>query len=142
MSNTLSKRVTTLFCVAFLFSAVIFFRVFSLSLGSGSTALSQAANSQSSYTIKADTSRGLIYDCNLKSLVGNAVNYKAAVVPSTHAAGILGETVAEHTSPFVVNLDNGNSFPVLPFSYEKVRYSDEENGINLCGFLNGWSSRS
>ena len=136
MTNIFSRRITAIFCVAFLFSAIIFFRVFSLSMGSASAALSQVANSQSSYTIKVDSSRGAIYDCHLKGLVSNAVNYKAAVVPSTQAAGILGESVAGHTSPFVTNLETAIYSPYFETIKCQTRYSDN-TAVHIIGHLDG-----
>lgn len=54
-------------------------RVYALSMGG---ALASAANTQSAFVLDVDNTRGVIYDCNLKPLVGTEVRKLAAVQPS------------------------------------------------------------
>ena len=65
---------------------VLVLRVFVLSR---STYYAAAAGSQSSYLLQVDRSRGMIYDCNMKPMVGTETEYRAAVAPSSEAAGAL-----------------------------------------------------
>lgn len=134
--GNVSKRITALFCASTLLIAVIFFRVFSLTLGQGSDSLKKVANSQSSYTLKVDTTRGVIYDCNFKRLVNGGAHYKAAVVPSVEAMGVLGESVKERTAPFVTPLEKAVYSPYFTTFKCVDRYS-ENTAVHIVGHLDG-----
>ncbi len=141
MSASMSRRIVAIFCVLFLFCALIFFRVFSLSAGVGSSPLREVATNQRSYTLEASETRGKIYDCNFNSLVNDGVSYKAAAVPSIESFSALSE-VADVTqnasvSPFLVRL-NKPSYSKHFTTIECVeRYGENPIAVHVVGHLDG-----
>ncbi len=135
------KRITALFCFLFFICAILFFRVFMLSAGTGSNALKEVAANQRSYTLTVSQTRGAIYDCNFKSLVNNGVSYKACAVPSAEAFSALSEisSVKPSTSqtPFITNLkyqSYSKHFTTIPCV---ERYDSTSLAVHVVGHLDG-----
>lgn len=136
----LIRRTAFLFCSLFFLCICIFFRVFSLSAGVGSQALKQVASNQRSYTLVADTTRGVIYDRNFKKLVNNGVSYKASAVScieSLTALGQVGKLDVSQNTPFLMKLDKAaysKYFTTIPCI---ERYSENSLAPHIVGHLNG-----
>ncbi len=136
----MSKRITAVFCFFFLFCTVLFFRVFSLSAGSGSQALKEVAANQSSYTLSVSQTRGRIYDRNLKKLVNNGVSYKASAVPSVESLAALSEVSEVNTTstaPILLKLSRAaysRFFTTIPCV---ERYDENSLAVHVIGHLDG-----
>ncbi len=136
----MSKRITAVFCFFFLFCTCLFFRLFSLSAGSGSEALREVAANQRSYTLSVSQTRGRIYDCNFKKLVNNGVSYKASAVPSVESLSALSEVAdvnTASTTPFILRLERAaysKFFTTIPCV---ERYDENSLAVHVVGHLDG-----
>ena len=123
---------------------VLVLRVFVLSR---STYYAAAAGSQSSYLLQVDRSRGMIYDCNMKPMVGTETEYRAAVAPSSEAAGALyfalDEEEREYAThclaeqrPFVIDVEQPQIFSkgIQVFPVQK-RYTERQSAVHVLGYL-------
>ncbi len=107
----------------------------------------QAAASQSSWTVSVATARGTIYDTNLKSLVNEAHEYRAAIIPSEtlllHVGG--ATTIEEFTLlrnrlsegyPACVRLTKPVGFMEgMRLFWVPVRYSKRLLAPHIIGYL-------
>ena len=104
-------------------------RVYALSMGG---ALASAANTQSAFVLDVDNTRGVIYDCNLKPLVGTEVRKLAAVQPSPEAFTALaeaGEQVpagASQTKPYLLPVEEEVYAKGVEMIDAVERYGDEQ----------------
>ncbi len=139
----MEKRLLFLYCVMVTIAMVLVLRVYSISF---STDLTQAAASQSSYTLKVAETRGAIYDCNGQRLTETESQIKAAISPSAEAIDAVAKQVSgsqrtvlleqlRQEKPFLCNLDHPlygegiNSFRVYD------RYSSRPIAPHVLGHL-------
>lgn len=114
-------------------------RVYALSMGG---ALASAANTQSAFVLDVDNTRGVIYDCNLKPLVGTEVRKLAAVQPSPEAFTALaeaGEQVpagASQTKPYLLPVEEEVYAKGVEMIDAVERYGDEQLAPHIVGYLN------
>ena len=114
-------------------------RVYALSMGG---ALASAANTQSAFVLDVDNTRGVIYDCNLKPLVGTEVRKLAAVQPSPEAFTALaeaGEQVpagASQTTPYLLPVEEEVYATGVEMIDAVERYGDEQLAPHIVGYLN------
>ncbi len=101
------RTIAIYFTIIILFTGVLC-RIYALSMGDS---LASVAHAQSSYLLDVDNTRGMIYDCNLKPLVGTERHSVAAVQPSPEAFTALAEAAQETGEAF--NLDGKNTKPYL-----------------------------
>ncbi len=114
-------------------------RVYALSMGG---TLASAANTQSAFLLDVDNTRGIIYDCNLKPLVGTEVRKLAAVQPSPEAFTALaeaGEQVpagASQTKPYLLPVEEEVYAKGIEMFDAVRRYGDEQLAPHIVGYLN------
>ncbi len=111
--------------------------------------LTMAAAGQGSYSLPIATTRGMIYDREMKPLVNNSYEYIASVLPSPQSAAailpILSEEIRpaivekfSETMPFAMSLPNNDVFAkgVDIFRIPK-RYGGYSYAPHLIGYLSG-----
>lgn len=141
----LPKRIVVLYVLVLSFCTLLMLRLSKLTTGA---ALQQAATVQSSYALTVGETRGLIYDRNLKPLVGSSSINLLAVAPGTQSIAALqlmlprteflelmpllesGKPVVLRASRPVVG--TGVQSFVLP-----VRYSGNCLAPHVLGYLDG-----
>lgn len=142
----MQKKVLCLYCLMLTVAMVLILRVWQLSF---SEELTQAAQSQSSYTVEICRTRGAIYDCRGERFTETQSQQVAAISPSaeamqTLAANLTGSRRASilqqvrEGKPFLCLLGKQRIFGegILCFEvYE--RYGDHPLAAHLLGYLNG-----
>ncbi len=121
--------------------ALLFIRI--AALASDST-LSDAAAYQSTKTVLLSSSRGLIYDRNLEPLAGRESTTAAVVFPGETEPAVLemllsGDSlIAAMRSrlPFLTTAKLPETEGIYFFE-RPVRYSEDQTGIHLIGYLDG-----
>lgn len=138
------RRITAVFCFIIIMLTAIIYRVYYIN---ATDYISMAAQVQGKYRVTAATTRGIIYDRNLRSLVNNQYRYVASVLPTPQAATALLATVEETQRlplldrlseglPFAMQVDNSNIFADgvdlfrVPERYGDIRYAP-----HLIGYL-------
>lgn len=139
-----NNRVLVLFSVLMVSICTMVIRVYSLSKGSW---LSQAAKSQSSYTLEVSNGRGNIYDCNMKPFTNNKFQNLAAVYPSIETSNklcsILNRKEREDTlsklsygKPFMINLkDRSITSENIDVFRIPIRYNDYQLAPHVIGYI-------
>ena len=84
----LGRRAAGIYIVLVLIFTGMLCRMYALSMGE---TLSSAANTQSAFVLGVDDTRGIIYDCKLRPLVGEKTHLVAAIQPSPEAFTALTE---------------------------------------------------
>lgn len=92
----LHRRATGVFCILILLLTTMIYRIYFID---ASDYITMAANVQGKYRLDVATTRGMIYDRNMKPLVGNEFKYVAAVMPTPQAATALLEVTSEDQKP-------------------------------------------
>lgn len=141
----MKKRSIVAFCVMMALTFGLAFRVLDLSQGEQ---LAQAAELQSTYTLRVSSARGTIFDTNMEPLTNTEKTYKAAIVSTPEALNFVANhfspqeaaSIRERLSqekPILVNL-SGPAEPcdgVLVF--ETSAGSDPQLAAQTLGYLNG-----
>lgn len=95
----MQKRVIGIFCAVTLIFTTLIYRVYYIV---ASDYLSMASTGQGSYNLPIATTRGMIYDRNMRGLVNNTYEYVAAVLPSPAAASAVLPVIPEDERTAVV----------------------------------------
>ncbi len=104
----MEKRLVWLYCLMVTMAMVLVLRVYRLSF---STDLTQAAATQSSYTLKVAETRGAIYDCNGQRLTETESHLKAAISPSAEAMEAVAKQISgSQRSALLEQLRQGKPF--------------------------------
>lgn len=131
------------FTVIVLFTGVLC-RIYALSMGES---LASVAHTQSSYLLDVDNTRGIIYDCNLRPLVGTERRSVAAIQPSPEAFTALTQAAQETGESFEINGKNTKPYLIEPEEtavYAKgvemfdavKRYGSWQLAPHIIGYLN------
>lgn len=142
----LSKRVVWVFA---LFCLLFFGLNLRMAYLQNSDSLREAAVSQRSYTLKAGTVRGQIYDRNLLGMVNQAEKVQAAVLPMPeNAKAVLEAVLPQQRSSVLEQLQNRLPFltPVTNSALQAdgvtlvpavERYTDSQLAAHILGYVNG-----
>ena len=145
MSDT-DRRLITTFCIMLLLSGVVMVDLLKISLR---REFVEAANTQSTYSVTVDTSRGRIYDHKMRSLAGGRLQYRAVIEPSAetteHLFGVIepGELSAisdglKGRSPFVyVARDASIAGPGVRVFRGEERYGENSVAEHIVGCVDG-----
>ena len=137
------KRITGVFLIFCLMMGYLSLRIYEIN----NSKYSQAAAQNNSKTITAATSRGTVYDCNMKKLTNNDTEYYAAVKPTTQALSKLNglissdemEKIVSEMSlglPSVVKVNAASiDCDDIRIIETKKRYSDNQPASNVIGYL-------
>lgn len=141
----MKKRTSFVLVGMLILATALFYRVFWLSMD---TSLQETAQNQSSYLLTVGSTRGMIYDCNGKSLVNFEEGQVAAVLPSDETAvQLLEEKEGEERQklyetmqkmyPFVtevgLSVKNSSGTRVYP---RIVRYREPGLAEHIIGYVN------
>lgn len=104
---------------------------------------SLAGSSRSQRTVTIGTSRGKIYDRNLKKLVDEKSNLIAAVTPAIGSGEYLDfmsdmdsfDDKIQNGFPFTVQVENEISNDFIRTFSVPVRYSENQSAVHLIGYL-------
>lgn len=140
------KRVGGLCVVVIILAAVLLGRILYII---SNPQLAEVAVTQSTYVLEIAHTRGTIYDCNMRPLVGGRVQYRAAVKPSAEARNALCSSLnpeeyasieanLNRRSPFVLSVSDGSAdgYGIDVFRTEK-RYGADTLAEHTVGFLDG-----
>ncbi len=86
----MQKNIVLLYSAVVLLYMLLLMRVYSLSFSSD---LTQAATTQSTYTVQVTTTRGAIYDCSGQRLTETESKQVASISPSVEAMTVLAENI-------------------------------------------------
>jgi len=139
------QRIIAVFCVITVLMTTVIYRIYYIN---ASDYLTTAAAVQGKYRVDIATSRGGIYDRNMKPLVNTGSSWVAAVLPTPQAATALLEVETEENrpallerlsgvKPFAMRVENQNIYAQGVDVFQvPVRYSE---GIapHLIGYLGG-----
>ena len=139
----MERRAVGIYAAVVLLFTGVLCRLYALSLGE---TLASAATTQSSYLLEVDDTRGLLYDCNLKPLVGAGTHPVAAVQPSPEANAALAEVVNEYGEalafdpearrPYLVELGEHEVYAKNVELFDAVdRYAEGQLAPHLVGYL-------
>lgn len=132
----MKHKIAFLSCLFTVTCAALFFRVFMLTHGQGAFS---TANQQSAYLLTADTSRGMIYDCNLKPLVNTGTAYKIASTGTPEANVTLFETTGKTDftgRPEIIDVERAIYSKSLTLLECVKRYQDTA-ATHIIGHLDG-----
>ncbi|MBQ9109295.1 MAG: penicillin-binding protein 2 [Oscillospiraceae bacterium] len=113
-------------------------------VGQGET-ITQAMADQSRYTLQVGSTRGGIYDCNLKPLVGGEEQAISAVVPTTNTLPVLQQVKEEEKQALLALMEEGKPFlwqgdlgehPGVEVFGLPIRYTDG-TAAHVVGYLDG-----
>lgn len=141
----MGKRAVCVYLAIVLMFTGILCRLYYLSLSGG--ALASVAQNQSAYLLEVDRTRGIIYDCNLRPMVGSTRRTVAAVQPSPEAFTALTEAIRnggetfelseELTRPYLVQLEQTQIYSKGVEMFDAVeRYSENQLAPHIIGYLN------
>lgn len=110
-----------------------------------------AAGEQSIYRLDVAKSRGLIYDCNQKPLVGANKKLIAAVAPSIESIGALEQATGgekrellgnalKNGKPFFLELDTAVQHNGIDLFRVPERYADDQLAPHVVGYLDSMGS--
>jgi penicillin-binding protein 2 len=105
----MNVRVIGVYCAVAMAMLGLVYRLFYID---ASDYIAMAAADQGGYSLKVATTRGMIYDRELRGLVNNGHRYVASVLPSPQAAAAVLPHAAEGERPAVVQRLSGG----LPFA--------------------------
>ncbi len=132
----MKQKIAFLSCFFTVVCAVLFFRVFMLTYDKGTSAV---ANRQSSYLVTADTSRGMIYDTNLKPLVNAGTTYKIASTGTPEANAALFEATGKSDlsgTPYITEVEKALYSGKLTL-LECVKRYENTLATHIVGHLDG-----
>lgn len=139
----MGKRALAIYATLILMFTGMLCRMYTLSMGE---TLASAAHTQSAFLLDVDRTRGLIYDCQLRPLVGTREHTVAAVQPSPEAFTALTEAIQEDgerfqldtqaTKPYTVTLENTEIYSRGIEMFDVVdRYAPEQLAPHIIGYL-------
>lgn len=144
----MKKKAYGIFVILMLMLGVACYSIANIS---GGAAYVAATGSQSVYKLDVAKTRGIIYDCRMRPLVGARRQWVAAVAPTIEAIGAL-ETVTEgeYRERLKLGLEDGKPFTMLLdkvvdnqcvdlFSVPK-RYSENQLAPHIIGYLDSMGS--
>ncbi len=142
----MKRRTAAFFAVFMVGMFLMIMKVYGISTGEQ---LAETADKQSTYELKVAQTRGMIYDCNLKPLVGRESEYIAAVSPTTQAANALAKALPQEEmakvygiltqgKPFAWKVpDGGIRAEGMDVFRISKRYSERQTASNVIGYLDG-----
>ena len=110
------------------------------------TETSISSQSKNTRSVVLSTSRGMIYDCNMKRLVNNSVEYLTVCLPTTDAFNLISQSVTEEEKEEIYNNMTVGKTSILttPQIYNEPhlksigitnRYSHNQLCVHLIGHL-------
>ncbi|MBC8585060.1 peptidoglycan D,D-transpeptidase FtsI family protein [Youxingia wuxianensis] len=139
----MQKRAVIIYSIIILMFTGMIGRFYSLAMGD---MLAQAADTQSAYILDVAKSRGLIYDCNLNSMVNTTKKTVAAVMPSPEAMMALTQAIEEgeeiviredEVKPYTVNLEKTSVYSKGVEMFDVwERYAPNQLAPHIIGYLN------
>ena len=129
----MGKRAVEIYVVLILFFTGILCRLYLLTMTND--ALASAAHGQSGYLLEVDHTRGMIYDCHLKPLVGTEKQVVAAVQPVPEAYAALTDFFRKNGWEIELDLEADKPF-LLPLQQDAVT-SDIHRGYHLSADPSG-----
>ncbi len=140
----MQRRMIGLFFGVILLFSGLMFRLYSLSQRSY---LASAAQNQSSYLLKADSTRGMIYDCSLNPLVEDTPSLTGAVLPGPEAAAAILDTAGtdrqqlvermQESQPFLLQLEEPVYSQGVEVLHTVERYSSQPLAPHIIGYTDG-----
>lgn len=137
----MAKRSVGVFFILFCCFLIVILRLFQIST---SEEYSEVASQQSNRVFVADTSRGMIYDCNLTPLVNQKKEVKTILLPSLSAvsyakqAGLEENIVESLQSGVPIVLDSSDSSGDFARRITLTdRYQSNQPAAHLIGYLDG-----
>lgn len=140
------RRMTSLFVImVFIFSFLI---IRLMKLSTDNEIMTTAANNQSTYSLNIAKLRGNIYDCHMKKLVNNDVEYIASVSPSQTALTALKNNVTDGQNQLLLSQQkSGRPLSIKlqsPIQADGIttfnvfkRYKDNQLAPHIIGYING-----
>ncbi len=140
----MGKRAVEIYVVLILFFTGILCRLYLLTMTND--ALASAAHGQSGYLLEVDHTRGIIYDCHLKPLVGTEKQVVAAVQPVPEAYAALTDFFRKNGWEIELDLEADKPF-LLPLQQDAVyskgietfeispRYGKNQLAPHIIGYL-------
>lgn len=139
------RRMTVVFCVMTLLLTGMIYRIYYID---ATDYIAQAAQVQGQYRMGVANTRGVIYDRELRGLVGDQYRYVASVVPTPQAAGALLELAPEEERaallermsdgrPFVMALPDNN---IYAEGVDVFRVPERYGALQLAPHLVGYLS--
>ncbi len=124
---------------------------FSIANVSGSAEYVAAAEGQSVYRLDVAQTRGGIYDCQLRPLVGEKRKWVAAVAPTIEAIGALEKATGgkyrqrlalalEDGKPFLMELERSLENPCIDLFSVPERYGENQLAPHVIGYLDSMGS--
>lgn len=140
----MGRRTAAIYISVIVLFTGILCRIYALSMGES---LAQVAHTQSSYLLEVDNTRGMIYDCNLKPMVGTERRSVAAIQPSPEAYTALTQAAQETGESFEIKEKNEKPYLIEPEKtavYAKgvemfdavKRYGSWQLAPHIIGYLN------
>ena len=132
----MKHKIAFLSCLFTATCALLFFRVFTLTVNDGTSAV---ARRQSSYLVTADSSRGMIYDTNLKPLVNAGTTYKIASNGTPEANAALFEATGKSDlsgTPYITEVEKAVYSGKLTL-LECVKRYENTLATHIIGHLDG-----
>lgn len=139
----MGKRALSIYLALVLMFTGIICRMYVLSTGE---MLASAARTQSAFLLEVDSTRGILYDCNLTPLVGTQERTVAAIQPSPEAFAAVTDAVrksgeeitldAKSTKPFLVTLRGGELYSKGVENFDvPIRYAENQLAPHIIGYL-------
>lgn len=142
----MQKRVVGVFCAVTFTLTILIYRVYYIG---ASDYLTMASAGQGGYNLPIATTRGMIYDRNMRGLVNNAYEYVAAVLPSPAAAAAILPVMPEdertgvvqklsETMPFALKLPTNEVYAAgVDVFRVPQRYGGYQYAPHIIGYLGG-----
>ena len=142
--DIMQKRMLICYVMLISLASGLFFRLYYIS---SSVFLRETAVSQTTQKVVAETTRGFIYDCNMKPIVGEKSEYVALVTPSAESAKVIAKYLeGDERKEAMEKLKLGVPFKItLPTNeiYEEglsiftipQRYEESQTCAHLIGHL-------
>lgn len=137
------KRLIPVFAIYISLMTVIMTRLFFIAANSD---YSEAAKRQSKYSVSISTTRGRIYDCNMRPIAGGKVLYRALISGGGAAASVLEDNLTEeqferieeklkYNYPFAITVNDGSlsEYNIEVFKSEQ-RYSSVFPAVHTVGY--------
>jgi len=137
------KRIIYVYAIYILLMTGVMSRLFFIAANSD---YSEAAKSQSKYSVQISRTRGTIYDCNMRPIAGGKALYRALICGGNSTASILEENLSEeqfgpikeklkYNYPFAVTVADGSlsQYGIEVFKSEQ-RYSSVFPAVHTVGY--------
>lgn len=136
------KRLSVVAIAFGIIASVLYMHIFSVI---ASDEYISTAKNQGSYTLETGIQNGIIYDCNLKTLINNDCQYVCALIPDSEAVKEILPHVTDdidefykklsYGKPFICHTDTDNfkSDCITPFTVP-IRYSENQTACHIIGY--------